>query len=80
MIEVEMLNISNKGKLLPLRFRLLVGEDLEVIKVASAVLVEENRLGGNRMQVFRCKVASRGYLKDMKIYYEVDSCKWLIKN
>jgi len=80
MIEVEMLNISDKGKLLPLRFRLQVGEKLEVVKVATCVFIEENRLGGNRMQVFRCKVASRGYLRDMKIYYEVDSCKWLIKN
>ena len=78
MTEVEMLNISNKGKLLPIRFRIQVGDEFEVVKVNSAIFVEENRLSGNRMQIFKCKVANSGQLRDMKIYYEVDTCKWLI--
>jgi len=78
--EVEMINISDKGKLLPLRFRVDIDGQLEVVKVAMATFVEENNMCGNRMQIFRCRVANKGYLKDMKIFYEVDSCKWLIEN
>jgi len=78
MIEVEMLNVSDKGKLMPLRFRIQIGESVEVVKIASAVFARENRKNGNRMQEFRCKVANKGNLKEMMIYYEIDSCIWYI--
>jgi len=79
-VPIEMIFWSDtEGNVKPLKFRAEDAEQmLETAKIISSVLIDENRIAGNRMRVFRCSVLFDNFIKECDIRYEVDSCRWFL--
>ena len=74
MTPIEVLTHFENGTLYPLRLKL----DGETIKIKQILSVTEERLAGNKMQIFRCQCAIAGVLKPYEIKFEVGTCKWFL--
>jgi len=64
---------------IPLRFR-LESEDKSkiVIKIDKILFQEEEKLGGNRMIIYRCEGIIQDLQKLFELKYEISTCKWFL--
>lgn len=66
-------------KPIPLRYRIVDENDTyRVIKIEKVLFVEEEKLGGNRMFIYRCESKINNFNRIYELKYEVDSCKWYL--
>lgn len=78
--EVEMLCwFDRQGNANPIRFQMKnQDQENQVICIDHIKKRELEKLAGNRMIVFTCMVSYGGLLQEIKLKYEIDSCKWLL--
>lgn len=77
---VEMVFWSDtEGKLYPLKFRVEAEEDKITCKILNSVLVEENRISGNRVLVYRAAIENRGKRQEVRLIYEIDGHIWSVQ-
>lgn len=63
----------------PLRFR-IDGEDKSkiVIRIDKVLFQEEEKLGGNRMMIYRCQGLVQNLNKIFEIKYDIGTCRWFL--
>lgn len=62
------------GKSRPVKFRL---ED-KVIVVHQVLTSNEEKLAGNRMNVYQCQSEVDGELRRYELKFELQTCKWFL--
>ncbi len=70
---------TDNGTLKPLKYRLTKDSgEKQVIKIDRTVSVEEEKLAGNKMLVYRCQstIDEQSYVYELK--YELATCKWYL--
>lgn len=74
---IEMIASFNiEGKLRPARYRLV--EENVVIKIDRIDYIEEEKLAGNKMYIYRCTSIVGGAEKVYELKYEIGTCKWFL--
>lgn len=70
---------DKSGFPLPIRIR-LENEDQEdlVIKIDKIISKSLERLAGNKMYVYDCKITLNNTEKIAVIKYSIDDCKWIL--
>ncbi len=66
------------GKVHPIKFRLIEGEENKVIVINRVRYCQTEKLAGNLMYVFECESDIDGILKIYEIKYEMSTCKWVL--
>lgn len=63
----------------PLRFRIETEDKSKlVIKIDKILFKEEEKLGGNRMIVYRCEGIIQDLNRIFEIKYDIATCKWYL--
>lgn len=60
------------GTIEPLRFTM----DKKEYRCGQQLSITDNRFAGNPMKIFRFKKGNKEY----ELHYEINTCKWYIKN
>lgn len=64
---------------IPLRYRIVDANNAyRVIKVDKVLFVEEEKLAGNRMILYRCESIINNAKRIYELKYEVDTFKWFL--
>jgi len=71
-------HFMDAGVISPLKFRVMLEEELRVFKVDKIITRSTEKLAGNRMVVFQCQAELDGILKQFEIKYELDTMKWFL--
>lgn len=71
---------SSTGKLTPIRFRVPAkdNEEATTISVNQIQVIQEEKLAGNRMTIFRCQSVINGTERIYELKHESDTCKWFL--
>lgn len=77
---VKMISVSEEnGILTPLKFQIKNEEkEYVTIKIDNICDRAEERLAGNKMQIFKCQSEIEGSLKVFELKYELNTCKWYL--
>jgi hypothetical protein len=67
-----------RGEPRPVKFRVAQEAEAPEVKVDRILCLEEERLAGNRMLVFRCQSVVRGAERVYELKYEVATCRWFL--
>lgn len=71
--------ISKSGFINPVRFR-IVDEELgeRVIKIDKIIIRDTEKMGGNKMYLYKCQSCINGLQKMLELKYELDTCRWML--
>lgn len=77
---VEMIAwFNDKDYPVPLRFRLDSEDKVRtVIRIGRIISHEEEKLGGNRMVVYRCEGIIGEQQSPFELKYEISTCRWFL--
>lgn len=63
----------------PLRFRIDAEDKSKiVIKIDKVLFQEVEKLGGNKMMVYRCEGLFQNLNKIFEIKYDIGTCRWFL--
>ncbi|SET05600.1 hypothetical protein [Anaerobranca gottschalkii] len=69
---------NQEGKPRPIKYRFESEEGNQVIKVDNVLTVNQERLAGNIMLIFKCQSIINGIEKIYELKYEKATCKWFL--
>jgi hypothetical protein len=76
---IEMIAWFTKdGKPHPIRYKFENGGEADIIAIGKIVTMEEEKLAGNRMLVFKCESIIDGVERIFELKYELSTCKWFL--
>lgn len=80
MKSIEMIAwFNDKDYPIPLRFRLdSENKERTVIRVGRIFSQDEEKLGGNRMVIYRCEGVIADVQKPFELKYEISTCRWFL--
>lgn len=63
----------------PLKYRIMDENNVfKVIKIDKILFIEEEKLAGNRMIVYRCQSLINNVERVYELKYEIDTCRWFL--
>lgn len=66
------------GGIRPIRFRMMVDDEYQVIPISQIISIKKEKLAGNEMFVFDCQSKMGHVEKRFEVKYEVDTCQWML--
>ncbi|OPX46435.1 hypothetical protein CLHUN_02510 [Ruminiclostridium hungatei] len=70
---------TTAGKPNPVKFKFASdGDDCIIIRVGRIITVEEEKIAGNRMYLYKCQSVVDNTEKIYELKYEIASCKWFL--
>lgn len=69
---------TEAGKPNPVKFKFAYGDDCITIKVGKVITVEEEKIAGNRMYLYKCQSFIDDTEKLYELKYEINTCKWFL--
>lgn len=69
---------TEAGKPSPIKFQFTHAGDCITIKVDKISTIEEEKIAGNRMYLYKCQSIVDDLEKLYELKYEINTCKWFL--
>ncbi len=70
---------EENGKLMPIRYQLENSESEKIsVNVDKVLLMQEEKLAGNKMFIYKCQSVLNGLERIYELKYELYTCKWFL--
>lgn len=69
---------TEAGKPRPIKFKFVYTDDCITIKVGKIITIDEEKIAGNRMYLYKCQSIIENVEKIYELKYEINTCKWFL--